>query len=249
MSDVLEQIKKLLRLANNAGATEGEVQAAMGRVQHLASKFNISNVEIERATRGDGTEGVRINVEQSDIVKEPVWVANSLTRWDRGLIAAAASASNTGGYIGWKDGRPALWLYGLAQDVAVGRELLAFARDALSKCARRWAKNERAEGRTWVTGNCLEVRSYKDGFVEGLRESAKQGPPEGEQMQLGMGETAALVLVSDVVQAKRDALQLYRRQSLRLGRARRATVKTHSGSRSAGYSKGRSTSLSRSAIK
>jgi len=249
MSDVLEQIKKLLRLANNAGATEGEVQAAMGRVQHLASKFNISNVEIERATRADGTEGVRINVQQSDIVKTPVWVAKTLTRWDRNLIAAAAAASNTGCFIGWSNGRPALWLYGLAQDVEVGRELLAFARDTLSKCARRWAKNERAEGRTWVTGNCLEVRSYKDGFVHGLRESAKQGPPDGEQMQLGDGATAALVLVSDVVQAKKDALQVYKRESLRLGRARRSNVTSDPTSRAAGYSKGRSTSLSRNAIK
>tara|TARA_R100001510_G_C7652578_1_gene210440 strand:- start:1480 stop:2229 length:750 start_codon:yes stop_codon:yes gene_type:complete len=249
MSGALEQIRKLLRLANNAGATEGEVQAALGRAAHLAAKHNISDVEIQRATRSDGTEGVRINVEQRDIVKRPVWVANNLSRWDRQLIGAAADASNCGGYIGWHDGRPALWLYGLPADVEVGRELLAFARETMSRCARRWAKAERTKGHTWVTGNCMEVRSYKDGFCRGLRESARQGPPDGEQVQLTNGDSTALVLVQDVNEAKRAAITIYR-GTLGLGRGRRTrTRKTCTQSSGAGYNQGRQTSLARNAVK
>ena len=249
MSDVLEQIKKLLKLANNAGATEGEVQAAMGRVQHLAAKLNISDVDIERATRSDGSEGARINIKQSDLTKRPVWVANNLTRWDRQMIAAAASASNCGCYIGWHNGQMALWLYGLPADIEVGRELFAFARDSMSRCARRWAKEQRAKGSTWVTGASMQVRSYKDGFVHGLRESAEQGPPDGEQVQLGQGEGMALVLVADVNQAKQQAVQVFK-QSLGLGRSRRQRPRSScSTSRGQGFTQGRSTSLSRNAVK
>ena len=250
MNDAMETIRKLLRLANNPGATEGEVQAAMGRVQHLAALHNISSVEIERATRSDGTEGVRISVDAADMVQAPIWIARSLSRWDKWLLRAARSASNCGGFIGWKDGRPALYVYGLPADVEVARELFAFMRDTLSTCARRWAKEQRASGLPWVTGASVEVRSYKDGFCSGLIEAADKGGKPGEQMRIGHGDCTALVAVSDVVEAKRAALTCYRRQNLRLGRARRINVRTScSQSHSAGRRQGRQTNVSRNVVR
>ena len=249
MSDALEQIRKLLRLANNAGATQGEVQAALGRAAHLAAKHNISDVEIERATRADGSEGVRIHVDPEDMDRQVIWGARSLSRWDKWILGAIAKASGTGAYIGWHAGQPALWLYGLPADIAVGAELFAFARAMMSKCCRSWAKEQRESGLQWVQGNCRETRSYKDGFCSGLHESAKRQQNEGERVQLGTGETSALVLVQDVREAKQQAVAKYSMR-LGLGRARKARARTTcSSSRSAGYTRGSATNLTRDAVK
>ena len=68
-------------------------------------------------------------------------------------------------------------------------------------------------------------------------------------MQLGQGEGMALVLVADVNQAKQQAVQVFK-QSLGLGRSRRQRPRSScSTSRGQGFTQGRSTSLSRNAVK
>lgn len=253
--NILDTIKKLLTLANNAGATEGEVKAALGRVAHLAQKHNISDVEIERAARADGTVGVRIRVNVDDLVDEVAYTAKNLTRWDKWLGKAVANASTTGVYVGWSGGRPCIRFYGLPQDVAVARELFAYARNALSRSARRWAKEQRDEGRVYVQGGGREVRTYKDGFCSGLidstceqRKAAREN--KTERLEAPAGEDCtALVLVSDVQEAKETALAL-KNDALGLRKCRRTGARTFGGhdAYGAGKAAGRATSLNRNSI-
>ena len=243
-SGALEQIRKLLKLANDAGATDSEAQAALGRAKHLASKFTISAVEVERATRSDGTVGVRINIDPGKMVKRTIYSRSNLTRWDKWLLSVAAKASNTGGYINFTG----LVLYGLPEDVAVGEALYEFARSSMSKCARRWAKEQRNAGRDWIQSNTVEVRSYKDGFCKGLFDALKKPEPE-DRVKLNAGNQMALVLVSDLDKAKQGALEVYKR-GLGLGRGRRSRARTHSErGYLAGRDAGRSTSLSKGVVK
>jgi hypothetical protein len=249
------QIKKLLTLANNAGATEGEVQAAMNRVSALASKHNLSDVDIEKAYRADGTEGARISVKQEDIITEVVWSASNLTRWDKYLGASVSEATHCGCYIGWLRGRPAVKFFGLPEDIAVAKELYVYARKALSKCARRWAKEQREQGYTWIQSNTSDVKHFKDGFCSGLIKAvraanSKAKDDKEDKVKLTSGTTTALVLVTDVVEAKTKAVAAYE-DGLNLSKARRGggTRGYNGGAFAAGSAAGKATNLSRSTIR
>lgn len=255
MSDttqILDKIQKLFRLANNEAATEGEIQAALGRAAHLAAKHNISDVEIEKATRQDGTEGVRLKVRAEDMVDESIHSAAKVTRWDKILGQVVALATTTGCYIGWDRGFRAIRLYGLPADVAVARELFTFARRALFSCSKRWAKEQREEGYQLQSGS-VEIRTYKDGFCSGLYHSAqmeadKRRDDREERAELTVGECTALVVVSDITEAKETAL-VARAATLGLKKsARRKIAFGGHGAYEAGESAGRSTNLGRNTV-
>jgi hypothetical protein len=246
MNATLEQIKKLLSLANDSAATPGEIQAAMGRVAHLAAKHNISDVEIEKATRADGSVGVRINVNPADMVDEVVFTAANMGRWDKWLGSAIQEATNAGCYIGWcrTEAKTAIRFYGLPQDVAVARELFAFARKSLSRAARQWKRDEGRQVRP------VEVRTFKDGFCRGLIEAAKALTEEPtEKAEVATEGSTALVLVTDLNEAKQAALVVKKRElGLTTGRACGARTWGGSDAHSAGTAAGRATNLSRNAI-
>lgn len=238
-STTLEKITHLLKLAAKAG-TPGEAEAALQGVSRLASKFNISQVEIDRAQRADGTEGVRIRVSQDDIHDEVIHYASNLTRWDKTIGGAISLATNTGRYISWSRtlGKATIRLYGLREDIEVARLLFAFAREAMSRCARNWKRLE-CSG----YASALQTRTFKDGFTRGLMDAARAGV-ETEKVEVEVGSSTALVLVSDITKAKKDALAIKSR-ALGLTMGRRGGARTHSGcgAYGAGRAAGRSTSL------
>jgi len=246
MNATLEQIKKLLSLANDSAATAGEIQAAMGRVAHLAAKHNISDVEIEKATRADGSVGVRINVNPADMVDEVAHTASSMGRWDKWIGAAIEEATNAGCYIGWcrHEAKTAIRFYGLPQDVAVAKELFKFARKAMAKAARQWKRDEGRQVRP------VETRTFKDGFCRGLIQAAKEvTPEEREKAEVQTEGSTALVLVTDLNEAKQAALVVKKKQlGLTTGRACGARSWGGSDAHSAGRSAGRATNLNRNAI-
>lgn len=253
-SVVLDTIKKLLRLANDEGATEGEVQAALNRVALLAQKHNISDVEIERAQRADGTEGVRINIDPKDVVEACAYAAKNLTRWDRWLSVAVANATTTGTYSSWRSFGRAIIFYGLPQDVAVAVELYAYVRKALSRCARRWAKEQRQDGRVHVQSNSPPVRTYKDGFCGGLIDKTHEQRDAARvdktaRLEAQVGDCTALVLIADVQRAKENALVVKRaRLNLRKGRQLGSRAWGGQDAYGAGQAAGRATNLSRSTL-
>lgn len=255
-SNILETIGKLLALANNDGATEGEVKAALNRVAHLAQKHNVSDIEIERAQRADGSHGVRIRVVVGDLVDEIAYRAKNLTRWDKWLGCAVADASTTGVYLSWSSGQRVIRFYGLPQDVAVARALFDYARAAMTRCARKWAKGQREDGRPYVQGGGVEVRTYKDGFCAGLcdatkaqRAAARTNRIERLEAPADGGTCTAVVLVADVQEAKETAL-VAKGTALGLKKARRTGARSWGGQDAygAGRAAGASTSLSRGTI-
>ena len=225
-TDTLSKIKKLLTLANNSGATEGEAQAALRRVAALAAKYNISDVEINKAVREDGTEGVRIEVNPKDMVEQVLHTAVNITRWDSWLASVVAKVVPVGVYLGSERYQTALKIYGLPQDVAVAAELWTYLRKSLSKNARGFMRHAKLD-RPWITSGGVEHRTYKDGFVMGLFDVAKEKKAP-EKTEVAVGATMALVLTSDIQEAKKTALATKERSlGLRTGRSRGA--RTHSG--------------------
>jgi len=243
----IDQIKKLLALANCPGATAGEIQAAMGRVAHLAEKNNISDVEIEKASRQNGTEGVRISVNPKDMVDEVAFTASSMGRWDKWLGTAVQESCDARCYIGWDRtvAKTAIRFYGLPQDVAVAKELFLFARSAISRAARQWKRDQLAQVSAAAT------REFKDGFCYGLIQAAKERDVDVEEKtEVDVAGSTALVLITDIKEAKKGALAI---KSAELGlttRGRRCGGRTYGGAsaRNAGNAAGRATNLNRNAI-
>ncbi len=248
-STPIEQIKKLLALANCPGATAGDIQAAMGRVAHLAAKNNVSDVEIEKASRENGTEGVRISVNPKDMVDEVAFTASSMGRWDKWLGIAVENSCSVKCYIGWcrEKGQTAIRFFGLPQDVAVAKELFAFARKSMGRCTRNYGKDCRSARVTWRPA---QQRTFKDGFCMGLIEAAKERTLDAsEKTEVEVAGSTALVLVSDIVEAKKGALVVKGRE-LGLTTGRSTGGRTYGGedARSAGTAAGRATNLNRNAI-
>lgn len=240
-TDTLSKIKKLLTLANDAGATEGEAQAALRRVAALAAKYNISDVEINKAVRADGSEGVTITVDQKDLVEQNLHVATKISRWDGRIAMAIGVATNTGIYRGYSNYDAALKIYGLPQDVAVAVALFTFARGALAKNVRGWTRIEKLR-RPWIKSGGVEQRTYKDGFVLGLWEAANEKLAP-EKAEVALGATTALVLTTDIQKAKTDALAIKSR-ALGLGKGRRSrTMSSGRSDHDQGRSDGRRTDL------
>lgn len=239
----LEQIKKLLKLANDQGATEAEAKAALGRASHLARKFNVSDIEIERAQGEDMR--IEINIDPSKMVRETVIELKSLSRWDKMLVGLISKACNCGGYISSAAHQERGIVYGLPQDVAVARELFKFLRDALAKNARSFAKMHRDIGIPMQSNN-LEVRSYKDGFVSGMFDTVRESQKDEQETTEVSG---ALVLITDIDAAKQTALEVYRKNRLpKLHKARTRARLHDSESFRAGKLDGRRQSISRGVI-
>lgn len=245
----LELIAKMLKLADDQGASDGEVQAALGRAAHLARKHNISDIEVQKAREAAGADEFEIKIDPKTMVKRSAYEANSLTRWDKHLCSVAAKASDTGAYISTSIGYQSIIFYGLPADVAFAIEVYKACRDMLSKRARRWAKSQRDLGFD-VNSRSLEVRSYKDGFVHGMFEvvSKEQEQETDERVEINNGSQMALVPVADIAAAKKGALTAFSR-GLALKKSRRSRRDHDPGAYRAGKRAGSSENLGRGVLR
>lgn len=244
---ILSQILKLMATANSPTANENEAAAAMGRIRHLMAKHGLDEAQVERATRADGSSGVRIHFDPDQMTDEQALEKQNLTRWDKYLSGAVATACGCKSYSNWRG----VHFYGVPQDVAVACVLYRELLKTMSTQARRWAKRQREEhGRTAVNASHVATRTWKDGFCQGVYDAVRATVDHGEEkMALPCANdpgTTALVLVEDVRQAKREALVAYRKKQLpTMRKARRSPGVRHS-ARASDFSDGKATGRAQS---
>lgn len=245
---ILRKIRGLLKLANDAGATPAEAEAALGRVSHLKAQHGITDVQVEAAVNADTGEA-ELRFSKKDIIKKKAVHKAKVTRWDWGVLQACAIATDCQTY---KFGSGILYVYGLPTDVAVCLELYEFGVSALRKSVRRWAKEQRECHWNHVQSNDVLGRSFKDGFVNGLRGAASRAKREQEKseeaVEVNLSGSTALVPLTGVLTAKRTAVAAYK-ATLGLSKGRRSSVQRDRGAFGDGQAAGARTSLGRGGIR
>lgn len=245
----LKKLQKLFNMANRGAesdseAIRNEAQAAMKRAHALLSKHGLSAADVE-ATMDDGEEKVKINFD--DLDEQEVGGFSSGDRWTKHVISAVAIAF---GCRSWYYARARrCFLYGLPGDIAVARAMIDPMKQALSKGTRRYLKEIREEFPEHdFKASGIEARSYKDGFVRGLHETAEELAQQAAQDKSLTTTANALVVMTDsLVAARDDALEQYKKDK-GVKPSRPTSVERCAQSYGAGHLAGRSQILNRGGI-
>lgn len=117
MSDELhDRIAKILRLANNEGATQEERDAAMAKAQEVAFKYNLQLADIE----WDDKEEITVGAAPAQWMHE----------WEQMLLGAVAKVNfcRTGHYLGRTDPykRKRVFIYGKKHNIVASMDLFEY---------------------------------------------------------------------------------------------------------------------------
>jgi hypothetical protein len=220
---LLGKVRKLLTLAGDKGATEGEASNAAAAAQRLIEQHRLDTALLDEAP----DEAPQADEPIEDAV-DPLDTLNSRVAW-RGSLASGIARAN-GCKMYWHGGRE-IKVIGAPTRVAAVRTLYAWLSREVDRLGRDAARGQgRAWGHAWRVGCAARLG-------ERLAEAARAGVAEAKARAVGDG--VALVRVEralariDVV-AERERVNAWQKKHVKLTAGRRATV-----SDSSGYSAGR----------
>ena len=245
----LKKLQKLLNMANRGADSDSEeiqreAQAAMKRAHALLSKHGLSAAQVE-ATMDDGEAKIKINPE--DLSEESVGSFASGDRWTKSIIDAVATAFGCRSWY-WNRSREC-FVYGLPGDVAVARALIDPMKKSMTRGVRAFLKELRRHypGLDFKASG-IEARSYKDGFVAGLTETAHELARRARQDKSPTTTANALVVMTGaLVEAREDALDQFK-EDKGITPERRGTVQRCLASYAAGHARGSSQILDRNGV-
>ena len=188
---IVERIKKLLRLAGDDGAAEGEIENAMRFAKKLMAEHNLEEHAIVLEEDVDDVA--------ARIVDQMIYsVANAVPRWKRDLAQIAAKVCgcriywNTQFDIGAASGgRKCIHLYGMEEDCAVAtalfRELCVTLQTlARVRCGKGWTASHgsyaigvisKLQSRAWEqipaeeNPTCTAIVLKKDAALDQFRDN------------------------------------------------------------------------------
>jgi len=238
--EILDRIGKLLALAEDEAATPGEVNAALKKIVLLQQKHGITEEGMRRHIHSQSDGSISFSVEA--VVNEQLYGSLKLTRWPTWCGIAASTAGGTKIYTSDSN----IFVYGLPSDVAVTKILFQFCLNAMDKHRKHWC---------WNNGIALrnpKAKQYADGFCRGLMEAGKeayrQSKVESSTAPVATNTGTSLVLISNITRAKENALILYGREKLNLGRSGRSFPVKEGEAYKTGYNTGKSVSLGRNSL-
>lgn len=178
-SAVVERIRKLLRLARNAGATEAEAASAAEKAQRLLDEHRLSMADL-----GEGSTSAAPKVGFVTIAR-PI-----RHRWESVLLRAVCDTTGTFPVTS----KRGFVVFGTREDIVVSGELYAFLGEQVDRMARAATYGERTSVKLgWKLGCAARV-------AERLRVAFKARV--GEQ-----SESRALVIVEPAKRAEQLAMK------------------------------------------
>lgn len=145
MSDVVEKVRDLFRLAERAG-TEHEASAALAAALRLMDKHRIERAEIESRQAVPSVEPVT-----RDAVGPSRW---RIPPWERALFSALCEVNDCAPMVrGHRASNRTLVALGTVNDVRAVAYMHAYAVRAIEDCAHADAERERDAGRRPASGN------------------------------------------------------------------------------------------------
>ena len=223
--DILEKIRKLLRLADTSrGATESEAQLALAKAQELMTRHNIDSALL-RMERGESGHGFTVDKGKVDLPK-------TLNPADLMILSLLQGHFNVKTILMPNGRGTPVDIIGSPADIDFAIYTFNYLRQTFFRC---WNEFKRVHANP-------DKASYYRGLRDGLNTALKEAKQRAEE-SYGSGErqTYGLVLVDQQAAIKQYVDEHYGKLRKRSG-ARR---KMHSGSYTAGESKGRTIQINR----
>jgi hypothetical protein len=231
--NIIEKIRALLNLAQDAGATEAEGETAARMAQLMMAKHGIAEEAVRQAAAAEGHAPRQAPI---DSTLHGYWKARPT--WVGGLMASCGKAN--GCYVYWNQQWDpnnrryfyALRVCGKAEDRQLTLALFELLQEQVNCFTRRECQGR---GRTYAN-------NFRLGMVERLRqrlfEALKQAEQEAEQEAQG----AALVLVKNAISVRRESTSMAKqwvKDQLGVQLRKRRTYSRHDqGAHAHGYSEG-----------
>ncbi len=258
MSDVKDKIRKLLNLANDAGAFDGEIDNALRFARRLMLQHNISENELN-ATKDPHEIAAETEYKRAQAYSEGV----SLATWESQLAHAVARLI---GSIGWyksgaqdkrteagtiafnpRTGKPTtatpVIFYGPACDVADAAEMFCEWQHVIHSMARlKFGGALRGDGAAYAQGFASALLSKVDAMAAQERQQIAQGTTTSTGGALVVRQGLALVAAKKAAAGE----WLKREKGINLTtRARSGGADTRSGAYGAGRADGSRAEFSR----
>jgi hypothetical protein len=210
-NEIIEKIKKIMRLAQNAGATEGEAAAAMSKVQEILAQHNLDMSQIDMTDK-----------DAEPIAGHRGRVTNKNNKWEIDIFAGAAKLNFCSYYtinIGDYNGRIVK-----LQHVVVGKPVNVMATELLveyllstvNKMAKEYS----------VTGHCIlaaqlaktsiamAVHRFKQGMARQLRHRCIALVAQRSAAPTKTSDGRNLPALADAYEASQKEIQAFIQQNV-----------------------------------
>lgn len=164
--EAVDKIRKMMNLANDGSASEGEVENAVRFARRLMDQFNVTDSECNRP------------VESTDIGDHEAVTRITFDQWEKSLAMVIKEVCDVGVYYAPGTNKNALHFVGTERDVAIGKELFTTLMITVKSMARL------KQGPGWTVSH----RSYCLGFVDSLVDKAR------DEKRKSSAEAGAIVL-------------------------------------------------------
>ncbi|MDD5323648.1 MAG: DUF2786 domain-containing protein [Methylococcales bacterium] len=154
MNPILEKVKKLLALANDAGASEGERDNALRMAHGLLAKHNLDMADLQKHLQQEGRE---------DYCNETFGMV-----WCRRVSAAVAKLFFCKYYYGRKINGTKIkhHFVGKASNAATAALMAEYIISSiLSECRKRWKHNLAPESRSFALGAARVINERVDVMI------------------------------------------------------------------------------------
>lgn len=248
---ILRRLRLLLKRTEEKGFTKAEAEAAMKQAAALMAKHGLQEAQV-RVT--DDPEGQpKVEFDPDEFVDEVCFSAKTINRFQDFMVAVAKKVAGVGAYIGYTRHNKVVRFYGREADVAVAREIYIWCLGAMERCVRAFKLDWHELNGTKLTEKSIQTKSYREGFVRGLQVSVEdeleRQEAEKEPVTVRDGSTghALVVMTTDLVAARRDALKVFQ-EGLGLKSGRRRRVRQDDIAFGMGHEDGKNTSVGRNVI-
>jgi hypothetical protein len=246
-----DTIRKLLNLAANDAAAEGEIANAVAFASRLMAEHSFSQADIDQ---GDTAADIMAELDAAELGSAQSfcgsskqsswegWAANFVCDLIGGLKCHWKRADyprTAAGIMIGREPRVAIKFYGLAEDAALAAEVYQELRETIAAMAKlRWGGVYRGEG-----------RSYCEGFVSALNaklrtQKAKETAELSKMLAAPQAtQGGALVVLArgqaEIVAKKRELAEKYQREKIgKLSAGRRASGRHYGGAYQSGQADG-----------
>ena len=225
-SDILDKIRKLLRLADRSrGSTENEAKVALAKAQELMTRHNIDSVLFRMEHGESGTASFKVDKGKVDLPK-------TLNPADFMILSLLQSHFNVRCILTHTKTATPVDIIGAPEDVDFAIFAFNYLRQTFFRCWNEFKKS------AWNPDKASYYRGLRDGINTELK-AAKQRAEESYATD--QQQTYALVVVDQTAAISRYVDENYGKLRNRASRARRVD----SSSYFAGETKGRTIQINR----
>lgn len=185
---ILQKIKKLLNLAKDSAASEGEVSNAMRMAQELMTKHRLSLAEAESVDLNNQSKSSRYATEAKFNLNK-----RTFYRWEKRLVSIVARLMSVEALLSFTG--PIF--IGVESDAHIAVEMYAYLRESALKLRKEYSKAN--PGEREQVGGALWDESYMAGLCNRLSERVTELKKEETKTQEKHTSLNALAVVDHSV--------------------------------------------------